>query len=134
MAPAAAVPMTAAAIPVLTPGCYEAAPAAVKGRAATGTHSWTGREVTTAAADPRAAEIAAAHACAATAKVSATAAAPEVSAAATAADVNTATATATSVLRETRRRQRKNQGHNCCGAQDFQTFHDQNSFSRKQTP
>jgi hypothetical protein len=101
--------MTAAAIPVLTPGCCEAAPAAVKGRAATGTHSWTGREVTTAAA-------------------------PEVSAAATAADVNTATATATSVLRETRRRQRKNQGHNCCGAQDFQTFHDQNSFSRKQTP
>jgi hypothetical protein len=56
--------------------------------------------------------------------------------AATAADVGTAaTATATSgTLREARRRQRENQCHGRSRAQDFQTFHDQNSFSRKQTP
>jgi hypothetical protein len=67
----------------------------------------------------------------------------EVSAAATAAEVGTATsaemataapAMSAATLREAWRRQRENQRHGRSRAQDFQTFHDQNSFSRKQTP
>jgi hypothetical protein len=110
---------------------YEAATA--------GTYRCAGGEIATAATDPRAAEIAAAHAGAATTKVSpatteVSAAAAEVGTAATAAKVCSASDRCGPTLGKARRRQRENQRHGRSRAQDFQTFHDQNSFSRKQTP
>src|SRR4051812_48616318 len=111
--------------------------------ATAGTYCRAGREIATAATDPCAAEVAAAHAGAATTEVCPAATATEVCPAATAAKVCAATAAAKvcaasnrcgPTLGKARRRQRDNQCHCRSRAQDFQTFHDQNSFSRKQTP